>query len=134
MEGLNVLFSVFLHIACMFWKSLSASCFLSFLQLYRIGGCGYKMLLLLEGIAHAYIYASPGCKRWDTCAGEALLNAIGGKMTGIDGREYSYAANVEPMAFRGVIATPNKSWHDEYVKRMPPETVKNLVDAAPPNE
>ncbi|KAM3184276.1 hypothetical protein ACTXT7_008686 [Hymenolepis weldensis] len=104
------------------------------LNLYRLGGCGYKMLMLLEGVAHAYIYASPGCKRWDTCAVEALINAIGGKVTGIDGREYSYAAGVQPTDFRGLIVIPNTAWHEEYVKRMPPAIVKSLVAAAPPNE
>ena len=37
------------------------------------------MLLLLEGRATAYVFASPGCKKWDTCAPEALLHAVGGK-------------------------------------------------------
>nr|CDS29822.1 3'(2')5' bisphosphate nucleotidase 1 [Hymenolepis microstoma] len=103
-------------------------------KLYRLGGCGYKMLMLLEGVAHAYIYASLGCKRWDTCAVEALINAVGGKLTGIDGREYSYAAGVQPMDFRGLIVTPNTAWHEEYVKRMPPAIVQSLVAAAPLNE
>ncbi|VDO08650.1 unnamed protein product [Rodentolepis nana] len=93
-----------------------------------------RMLMLLEGVAHAYIYASLGCKRWDTCAVEALINAVGGKLTGIDGREYSYAAGVQPMDCRGLIVTPNTAWHEEYVKRMPPSIVQSLVAAAPPNE
>lgn len=32
----------------------------------------------MEGKAHAYVFASDGCKRWDTCAPEAILHAVGG--------------------------------------------------------
>lgn len=36
-------------------------------KILRVGGAGYKVLQLLEGDAHAYIFATPGCKKWDTC-------------------------------------------------------------------
>lgn len=36
-------------------------------KILRVGGAGYKVLQLLEGDAHAYIFASAGCKKWDTC-------------------------------------------------------------------
>lgn len=36
-------------------------------EVLRVGGAGYKVLQLLEGNAHAYVFASPGCKKWDTC-------------------------------------------------------------------
>lgn len=36
-------------------------------KVFRVGGAGYKVLQLLEGDAHAYVFASAGCKKWDTC-------------------------------------------------------------------
>lgn len=42
----------------------------------RVGGAGYKAILLMEGKANAYVFASPGCKKWDTCAPEAILTGI----------------------------------------------------------
>lgn len=36
-------------------------------KILRVGGAGYKVLQLLEGEAQAYIFASAGCKKWDTC-------------------------------------------------------------------
>lgn len=36
-------------------------------EVIRVGGAGYKVLQLLEGDANAYVFASPGCKKWDTC-------------------------------------------------------------------
>ena len=59
-------------------------------KILKAGGAGYKVMLLLEGTADAYVYASPGCKRWDTCACEALLEAVGGTLTDICGEHIEY--------------------------------------------
>ncbi|CUT99590.1 3'2'5' bisphosphate nucleotidase 1 [Echinococcus multilocularis] len=103
-------------------------------KVYRLGGCGFKMLMLLEGVAHAYVYASTGCKRWDTCAPEALINAIGGRVSGVDGQSYSYAGNVQPIDARGVVATPTAAWHSAYIARIPQSVVDSLCASAPYNE
>ena len=42
------------------------------------------------GNADIYFYEKPGTKRWDTCAGEALLESVGGYLTDIDGQAYKY--------------------------------------------
>lgn len=42
----------------------------------KVGGAGFKVLKVLEGSA-AYVFASQGCKKWDTCAVEAVLQASG---------------------------------------------------------
>lgn len=39
-------------------------------ELRRVGGTGFKALLVLEGLADAYLYAQSGTKRWDSCAVE----------------------------------------------------------------
>ncbi|VEL21520.1 unnamed protein product [Protopolystoma xenopodis] len=84
-------------------------------QVLRLGGCGYKVLSLLEGRAHAYLFASPGCKKWDTCAPEALLKASGGRLTDLTGKPYSYFSDVKHGNDLGVLATPCASWHNAYV-------------------
>lgn len=38
-----------------------------------------QIIQLIEGKASAYVFASPGCKKWDTCGPEAILHAVGGK-------------------------------------------------------
>lgn len=48
----------------------------------NLGGAGNKVLRVIEGDAHAYVFASPGTKKWDTCAPEAVLVAMGGALTG----------------------------------------------------
>ena len=46
-------------------------------KVLKVGGAGHKVQLLMEGQAHCYVFCSPGCKKWDTCAPEAILHAIG---------------------------------------------------------
>lgn len=91
-------------------------------QILKVGGCGYKVLLLLEGKAHVYLFASPGCKKWDTCAVEAILEADGGVLTDIHGRHYNYGANVEYPNKQGVLATPKNIDHDALVEKIPQAT------------
>lgn len=65
---------------------------------------------------------------------EALINAIGGRVSGVDGRVYSYASNVHPVDGRGVIATPTAAWHSAYLARIPQSVVDSLCASAPSNE
>lgn len=95
-------------------------------EVLRVGGAGHKVLLVIEGKAHAYIFGSPGCKKWDTCAPEAVLHAAGGKLTDIHGKTYTYEATVDKRNKGGVLAVPDASKHEWYASRMPDE-VKALL-------
>ena len=74
-------------------------------KVLKVGGAGHKVMLLMEGEATAYVFPSPGCKKWDTCAPEAILHAMEGKLTDMMGNQYEYHANVEHMNGEGVLAT-----------------------------
>lgn len=63
-------------------------------DIIRVGGAGNKAILLMEGKCNAYVFASAGCQKWDTCAPEAVLAAIGGKLTDMAGQPYSYSKDV----------------------------------------
>ena len=41
-------------------------------------GAGTKFLSVLMGESSCYVYPRNGTKRWDTCAGEALIRSFGG--------------------------------------------------------
>lgn len=86
-------------------------------KILKAGGSGYKALLVLLGEADAYIYASKGTKRWDTCAPEAVLCAAGGSMTDILGRPINYQYNMDYMNYVGLIATLEN--HDMFVQKIP---------------
>lgn len=88
-------------------------------EILRVGGAGYKVLQLLEGKAHAYVFASPGCKKWDTCAPEAVLAAHGGRLTSIGGKAYRYGADVGHPNLGGVLATAPGVDHEALVATLP---------------
>lgn len=88
-------------------------------EVIKVGGAGYKVLQLLEGKAHAYVFASPGCKKWDTCAPEAVLEAQGGVLTDMFGEHYVYNANVEHPNKKGVLATIGNISHNDIVSKIP---------------
>ncbi|TRY86338.1 hypothetical protein DNTS_016139, partial [Danionella cerebrum] len=76
-----------------------------------------QIIQLVEGKASAYVFASPGCKKWDTCAPEAILHAVGGKLTDMHGNAFRYDADVQHMNSAGVLATLRD--HQYYLNRVP---------------
>lgn len=91
----------------------------------RVGGAGNKIIQLIEGKASAYVFASPGCKKWDTCAPEAILHAVGGKITDICGNSFQYNKEVKHMNSAGVLATLRN--YDYYASRIPNTVKESLV-------
>jgi len=95
-------------------------------EVQKVGGAGHKVLLLIEGKAHAYIFASPGCKKWDTCAPEAVLHAVGGRLTDIHGNAFQYQATVKHPNSGGVLGTAIAAELDWYLSKIPTEVRDSL--------
>lgn len=95
-------------------------------EVIKVGGAGFKVLQLLEGKAHAYVFASAGCKKWDTCAPEAVLEAVGGCLTDILGNHYSYSSDVEHPNRRGVLATNGAVSHNDIIAKLPTSVIDAL--------
>lgn len=87
-----------------------------------------QVLQLLEGLASVYVFASPGCKKWDTCAPEAILTAAGGKLTDILGNNYKYGASESRPNKTGVLAAVNDELHDYALNRIPQELKEKLAN------
>ncbi|XP_050070618.1 3'(2'),5'-bisphosphate nucleotidase 1 [Anopheles maculipalpis] len=98
-------------------------------EILRVGGAGYKVLQLLEGKAHAYVFASAGCKKWDTCAPEAVLEANGGTLTDMLGRHYRYGKDASFPNSSGVLGTVAGVSHDDILSKIP-DTVKQAMNTA----
>eukprot|EP01102_Stenamoeba_stenopodia_P015128 TRINITY_DN5121_c0_g1_i1.p1 TRINITY_DN5121_c0_g1~~TRINITY_DN5121_c0_g1_i1.p1 ORF type:complete len:325 (-),score=46.01 TRINITY_DN5121_c0_g1_i1:68-1042(-) len=84
-----------------------------------VGGAGFKTLLLLEGFVDAFVFATKGTKRWDTCAPEAIIECGGGAMTDAMGRAFHYQKenNVEKYGNSdGVVACMNPTTHRRIIK------------------
>ena len=95
-------------------------------EILKVGGAGYKVIMLLEGRADAYVFASAGCKRWDTCACEALLEAVGGTLTDICGEHIEYDLQADSyMNKTGVLASLKD--HQFYVSMIPDCIKSNLL-------
>ncbi|XP_042224345.1 3'(2'),5'-bisphosphate nucleotidase 1-like isoform X1 [Homarus americanus] len=95
-------------------------------EVLRVGGAGHKVMLLLEGKAHLYVFASPGCKKWDTCAPEAILQAAGGILTDIKGSPIPYQASVPFRNSTGVLASAPGQNHAFYSAKIPQHVKDNL--------
>ena len=100
-------------------------------KIVQVSGAGYKVLRCLEGAA-GYVFASNGCKKWDTCAPEALLIAAGGMLTDISGRRINYNADVQYPNTGGVLATSPWVKHDDYVSCIPDELKQTLPETLKP--
>lgn len=92
----------------------------------RCGGAGFKVLQLLEGKAHSYVFASAGCKRWDTCGPEAVLEAAGGVLTDIHGDHYDYRRTDHVTNTKGVLGTAKGTDHASVLAKIP-DSVKSAL-------
>ncbi|XP_053739614.1 inositol monophosphatase 3 isoform X2 [Synchiropus splendidus] len=88
------------------------------------GGAGYKVLSLLEmpasksdtiDQADIYIHVT-FIKKWDICAGAAILNALGGRMTTLKGEDIDYSG--EPLNKGGLLATVGVN-HISVLEKLP---------------
>ncbi|GFQ74912.1 inositol monophosphatase 3 [Trichonephila clavata] len=85
-------------------KEVARAAFGAETQVVSAGGAGYKALQVVQGKADAYIHVTL-IKKWDICAGNALLHAVGGKMTAMDGSYIDYGNPHEPKNEKGLLAT-----------------------------
>jgi len=85
-------------------------------EVIRVGGAGHKALLVMEGVVDIYIFASAGTKKWDTCAPEAIVRSIGGTLTDIHGKSFSYFKTSSLPNPDGILCTLKD--HQKYVQLM----------------
>ncbi|KAG0717917.1 3'(2'),5'-bisphosphate nucleotidase 1 [Chionoecetes opilio] len=95
-------------------------------EVLRVGGAGHKVMMLLEGKAHVYVFASPGCKKWDTCAPQAVLEAAGGVLSDIQGKVIPYHASAPHRNSTGVLASAAGQDHQAFLTKIPQHVKDNL--------
>ena len=82
------------------------------------GGAGFKAWEVAKGAQDAYIHATL-IKKWDICPGDALLGALGGKMTDLSGKEIDYSGRPAYVkAEGGVLATLHD--HQAFIDKLKP--------------
>lgn len=78
------------------------------------GGAGFKAWEVVKGTQDAYIHVTL-IKKWDICPGNAILKALGGKLTTLNGSEIDYSDKDEKNR-GGVVATMHD--HDAFVEKF----------------
>ena len=75
----------------------------------------YKSLALFEGTASVYVHTTQ-IKKWDICAGNAILRHAQGRMTTLHGEEIDYSASGSPVNNDGLVAAIHN--HDVYLEKL----------------
>lgn len=81
-----------------------------------LGSAGLKCAEVATGAADAYVAPGHAGSRWDLCAGQAIIEAAGGRVTDALGNEIDYRA-ADLGNTTGFVAS-NGVLHDEIVKRL----------------
>ncbi|KAK4872671.1 hypothetical protein RN001_014700 [Aquatica leii] len=84
-------------------------------EIISAGGAGYKVLEVVNGKADAYLHVT-AIKKWDICAGNAILNALGGRMTTKQNTVINYSDSDDVVNENGLIATLKN--HQYYVDKL----------------
>ena len=80
-------------------------------------GAGYKSLQIALKKSDLYLHTTK-IKKWDTCAGHAVISAMGGVMTSRNGDPIRYNIGSDPVIKNGIIAAGFKRSYEEYLKKL----------------
>jgi len=79
------------------------------------GGAGFKTWEVVKGTQDAYVHTTL-IKKWDICSGNAILAALGGKMTTLEGDLIDYSTADKAKNEGGLLATMFN--HDRYLEKL----------------
>ncbi|XP_063705790.1 putative inositol monophosphatase 3 [Culicoides brevitarsis] len=95
-------------------KDVAKNIFGEKVEIVKAAGAGYKVLKVI--FDNAIYMHNTVIKKWDLCAGNAILNALGGKMTDFKGNELLYLDDGNYVHSTGLLATMSK--HETYVEKL----------------
>lgn len=105
-------------------KTIAEKVFGEKVEIITAAGAGYKTLQVVYNNATAYFH-STAIKKWDLCAGNAILNSVGGKMTNLNGDVINYAFDQPVLNDKGLLATLSDD-HDEIIEKIKSENLVNF--------
>ncbi|KAF9791523.1 hypothetical protein SFRURICE_003219 [Spodoptera frugiperda] len=81
-------------------------------------GAGYKVMEVVNGTYDVYLHAT-AIKKWDLCAGDAIIKTVHGKMSTIKGESIDYSADSNVKVSGGILVT--RFDHEYYQSKLPLE-------------
>jgi len=85
------------------------------INITNAGGAGFKTWEVIKGRQDVYVHMTL-IKKWDICAPSAILSALQGHLTTLDGKEIDYSSQSDPKNPGGVIASLKH--HAEFVAKL----------------
>ena len=70
---------------------------------------------MIKGAQDAYVHTT-AIKKWDICAGNAILNAVHGRMTTLEDKTMDYADAAHALNDKGLLATLYH--HEDFLKNL----------------
>lgn len=89
------------------------------------GSTGVKSAIVARGEAEVYLSPTTKTKYWDSCAPQALVEAAGGTLSGLDGQPIDYRQRGGLHHPAGLLATAGVE-HDEVVQKLAPMVARWL--------
>jgi len=78
------------------------------IEIVQAAGAGYKVMEVVSGRADVYLHITV-IKKWDLCAGNAIMSALEGTMTTLSGEILDYTADTNPVNPKGLLVYLNPS-------------------------
>lgn len=72
---------------------------------------------MAEHRADAYLHIT-AIKKWDICAGNAIINGVGGSMVTKSGRLIDYSAKTDALNDDGLIVTSSSKIRDIFINKL----------------
>lgn len=97
-------------------KEFSKKTFGEDVTVISAAGAGFKVLQVVNGNATAYLH-STAIKKWDICAGNAILNSLDGKLTDLENADLDYGPEAKVLNSRGVLAA-FRNHHADLIEKI----------------
>lgn len=88
-----------------------------YFNLHSLQFSGYKTLEVIADRADAYVHVT-AIKKWDICAGDALIQAVGGQLTTLEDQTIDYGDSAHPVNPDGLLLTFTE--HKKYLEKLTP--------------
>ncbi|XP_072947448.1 putative inositol monophosphatase 3 [Epargyreus clarus] len=96
-------------------KELATNAFGANTPITLAGGAGYKVMEVINGTYDIYLHAS-AIKKWDICAGDAIIKSVNGKLSTLKGQNIDYTSSAHVKVTDGILVS--RFDHQHYLDKL----------------